>query len=184
VSSVVQPVVESLAATTGETAHLSLLAGNMLVPICVVQSQRANRVSLSPSETLPLHATASGIAFMAFSPDGFAAKALRGKLKAYTSHTLTSRDGILRQVDAARRIGYATAYQTLEDDVSGVAAPIFGQGGTANGAIAVATPSNRLTRELKALVIQAVMEAASDASHRLGVEPPADFVKLCLRAAA
>ena len=184
VSAIVLPVLETLAAATGETAHLSLFAGGALAPIGVVESPKASRVSLSAAETLPLHATASGIAFLAFAPDELISKLPKGGFKAYTEHTITGRDAIARMVEVARRSGFATADQSYEDEVYGIAAPTFGPGEMANGAIAVATPSHRMTRELRALIIRAVMDAAIEVSRKLGNEPPPTYLKLCLRRAA
>ncbi len=184
VSAIGRSVLESLSAATGETSHLSLLTGGALAPIADVESPKANRVSLSASETLPLHATASGIALLAFTPPPGVANLLQGKLKSFTPNTMTSREAVLAAIESARRVGYAIADQSYESEVYGIAAPIFGPGETAAGALAVATPCHRMTRELKALIIRAVMDAAVDLSRKLGQEPPASFLKLCMRRAA
>lgn len=184
VSAIVQPVLQRLADTTGETAHLSLFSGGALAPIGVSESPRANRVSLSASETLPLHATASGIAFLAFAPDDVVTKALRGRLPSFTDHTIISRDMVQQMIEQARRAGHAFADQSYELEVFGIAAPVFGPGEAASGAIAVATPSHRVTRDLRALIIRSVMDAAVEVSRKLGNEPPSSFIRLCQRRAA
>ena len=90
-TSIVQPVLEKLAAETGETAHASLLAGDSLSTIGIAVPQRATRVYIDPSQPLPLHATASGLACLAFGdPQWTAAMLGKGKLPRHTARTTTS----------------------------------------------------------------------------------------------
>ncbi|RUU56756.1 IclR family transcriptional regulator, partial [Mesorhizobium sp. M2C.T.Ca.TU.009.01.2.1] len=63
------PVVEALAAETGETVHLSEYSKRGLITVQVIESTKANRVSVQPGDVLPMHATASGIAFLAFTEE-------------------------------------------------------------------------------------------------------------------
>lgn len=180
----VQPLLELLSATTGETAHASLYSNGRLTTIGTVESKKGSRVSLRAAETLPMHATASGIAFLSYARDETVAGSLAGKLKAYTRHTCTNRDDLHRLIETARKAGFAIADQTYEDDVYGIAAPLFGSGGEAAGAVAVATPCHRLTRELRSLATRSAMEAAVELSRKLGNEPPVSYLRLCQRRAA
>jgi len=60
------PMIEALAAQTEETVHLSEYSRRGLLTVHVIESTKANRVSVPLGELLPMHATASGIAFLAF----------------------------------------------------------------------------------------------------------------------
>lgn len=64
--SVLQPFVDRLASQTSETAHASLAAEEALITIATAEPQRPTRVFVDPSELLPFHATASGLAYLAF----------------------------------------------------------------------------------------------------------------------
>ena len=182
--SVVNPVLEALSEATGETAHASLIVNDVLAAIGVVESRKSNRVSLRASEALPFHATASGIAFLAFALEVIVKKALTAALPAFTSRTLTSKETFRLLIARARKLGYAEADQSYEDEVFGLAAPFFGADGWAVGAVAVATPCHRLTRDVKASIVQAVVAASVDLSRKLGHEPPAGYLKLSRNIAA
>jgi IclR family acetate operon transcriptional repressor len=178
VTSILQPVLEDLTRETGETAHASLLAGDRLVTIGVADSPRAIRVSLEAGLVLPLHATASGIACLAWGGPDLLDRTTAGvaELQRFTDATETGLDRIRARIAEARRTGFAVGAQTFETDVFGIGAPLFSNAGTACGAIAVATPAHRMTDELARRIMDLVTQAAVIASRRMGAEPPAGFL--------
>lgn len=182
--SVVQAELWALQEATGETSHASMLAGRNLATIGYVPGNKAIHVTLEPGQLLPLHATASGLACMAFMQDGELRDVLARSLDSFTQSTPSDAVLVKRLVDKVRKSGFATADQTFESDVFGIAAPIFGPSGHARGAVAVATPAHRMTRDLKADTALHVMQAASRITRKLGAEPPASFLDLLRKAAA
>ncbi len=171
VASVIQPVLEKLAADTGETAHASVVAGNHLATVGIVESSRTTRVNIESGLRLPFHATASGIAFLAFSPDTFIARVLDGGLESFTDMTLTDADKLNGQIAAAREAGVGIIDQGFEMDVVGIAAPTFDWSGNAVGAVAVATPSSRMTDAVKDANSAAVIRAAVAITRGMGAKP-------------
>ena len=171
VTRVLTPILERLAEQTGETAHASLLSGRDLANIGVVEPARANRVHIEPGLVLPLHATASGIAVTAFLRPEQRERVLARKLAAVTGQTPTSRERLSELVDRVRTRGYSVADQTYEDEVYGLAMPIFGPDGFACGALAVATPASRVTEAHEAAIIAALAPAAREATLGLGGRP-------------
>ncbi len=172
VDAVVQPIVDRLAEETGETVHCSLVAGGAMATIALRESQRANRVSMERGEALPLHATASGNAYLAFAPPGVMDAALSKLLPAFTERTLIDLDRLRDAVAGIRKTGVAVSDQGYEAEVVGIAAPIFDSSGHSSGAIAVATPSSRMTADVQAGIADAVRHAAADITRALGVVPP------------
>lgn len=166
-ATVAQPVLEELAGLTGETAHCSLYTKDVLAVISSVESKKANRVSMRGSEILPLHATAAGIAFLAFAPEDVIRAAMKLQFTAFTSKTCKSANALQKLTANARKNGFAIVNKAFEEDVYGVAAPIFGSSQFAVGAIAVATPCHRLTKELEQLVTKSVTDSAHELSRRL-----------------
>jgi DNA-binding IclR family transcriptional regulator len=138
------PVAERLAARTGETVHLSEHCRRGLMSVHVVESARANRVSVPIGELLPLHATASGVAFLAFAAPRLREAALAAPLERYTAHTIADPARLSRYVEATRERGYSLGSQGFEDGVESVAAAILNGAGFAVGAIAVAAPRARV----------------------------------------
>lgn len=175
VTALLQPILEALAAETGETAHASLQAGPSLANVGVVESPRSSRVFVEPGLKLPLHATASGNAFLAFSDPAFVEHVLAQPLAAITPDTITDPAALRERLAIARRDGFAHVDQGFEAEVYGIAAPLFGPDGNPVGAIAVATPTHRMTGELSGKIARAVMAAAVTASRAMGGEPPQDY---------
>ncbi|MBZ9991884.1 IclR family transcriptional regulator [Mesorhizobium sp. BH1-1-5] len=137
------PVVDALAAETGETVHLSEYSRRGLITVHVVESPKANRVSVPPGEVLPMHATASGIAFLAFTEERIREAILAGPMPAFTPFTIGDANTLAEQVAAARARGHSIGSQGFEEGVMSVAAPVLGTDGYAIGAIAVAAPRVR-----------------------------------------
>lgn len=164
---VVQPTLRRLSDATGETAHFSLAWAGALATMDLIESERAHRVRLDKGETLPLHATASGIAYLAFAPPE-ALDALNAPLRAFTGKTVTDATKLRTQINTARREGWAVSRDGYEEGVFGLAAPIIGQDRFAIGAIAVAAPLSRVNSDIQRRICIAVVAAAQEISRAVG----------------
>lgn len=172
VTRVLTPILERLAESTGETAHASLMAGRRLATVGIAESARSNRVSLDPGQVLPLHATASGIAYAAFARPEVRDQLLAQTLTPATRTTPTDSAQLAALIDTAATRGYAVADQTFEAEVYGIAMPLFGADGFASGALAVASPISRVTDAHVAAVLAALTPAAREATLGLGGRIP------------
>ncbi len=182
--SVVRSELEMLAQVTGETCHASLLAGSKLATIGYVEGSRAIHVTLEPGQLLHLHATASGLACLAFMSDERQKTLLRQPMEQFTPTTPVKQEKVKSLIETVRRAGFAVADQTYESDVYGIAAPIFGADGFAQGAVAVATPAHRMTKDIRKQTASHVIDTSVRITRRLGFEPPASFLGLQQRSAA
>lgn len=164
------PFIRELAASTAETVHLSEAGLEALVTVHVEHPARANRVFLDIGQLLPLHSTASGIAYLA-GARGEAVKACLAKpLAAFTPHTLTDPAAIAAAIDAAKKRGYSIGRQGFEEGVVSVAAPILGADGFAIGTLAVAAPLARTPADVVEERGREVAEAARAIAARLNGE--------------
>jgi IclR family acetate operon transcriptional repressor len=170
-----QQALERLSAEIGETAHASLLSGPALATIGISESNRGSRVSLVAGEILPLHCTASGLAVLAHARPETVERVLREPLVRRTRRTLTDPDALRRCLEALRAVGYAEADQTHEDDVHGIAVPVFDVDGSVLGAVALATPAHRMTPDLRQRAISALFRESAKLAETLGGCPPASF---------
>jgi IclR family transcriptional regulator, acetate operon repressor len=181
VTSVFQVSLDALSLETGETAHGSLVSGRALATIGVSESNRGSRVSLVAGEILPMHSTASGLVFLAYSKPEVVDRVLGEPLTAKTSRTLTDA-GILRaRLQEIRLTGFAESDQTNEDDVYGIAVPVFGSDGVPAGTIAVATPAHRMTNDLRHQIISALLREAERLNFGTGGRPSPDYLKAASR---
>jgi DNA-binding IclR family transcriptional regulator len=161
------PVVEALAAETGETVHLSEHSKRGLISVHVIESAKANRVSVPLGEVLPMHATASGIAFLAFTEEHVRQDVLAGPMPPFTPFTIGNAVTLAEHVAAARARGHSVGSQGFEEGVMSVAAPILGAEGFAIGVIAVAAPRVRTQKADIERLGASVTAAAREISERL-----------------
>ena len=178
----VQPILQKLANATGETVHAALAAGNSLATVATARSKQSSGSTTAPGLKLPLHATASGIAYLAFAPPGTLDHILRARLERYTDMTTTDPDDVRRLVETAQSGGVGSVDRGFDENIVDLAAPLFDGLGHAQGAVAVITPISRMSlnvrREQSALLIQ----AALDCADVLKAKPPEQFLNLAAKA--
>lgn len=169
----VRSVLPALAEATGETAHVSILQGTSLVTLADHGSTRHGaRVVLSEAE-LPLHATASGMAVLAFADDDLRAHASR-RLERFTP-TTPDKVALDKALQDAVRNGFGRSDEGYELGVVGIAAPLFDESNSVAGAIAIASVSSRVTPALVALIECELIAAARRISHSWGGCVPASL---------
>lgn len=167
--SVLQPIIDRLADATGESAHACLASPAGLTTIAQAEPNRSTRVWVNPAQVLPFHATASGLAYLAFSDAGFVSEVLENiPPKRFTDETALTAETVQDRLVAIRDSGIAVSAGTFEPDVTGIAAPVFDWHKKAVGTVAVACIRSRLTPDLQAQIEQAVSAAARDATRALG----------------
>lgn len=174
VTAVYQPALEVLTEHTGETAHAALISGLALATIGICESNRGSRVSLVAGEILPFHSTASGIVALAYSREDLRGRILTAPMEKRTDHTITDAALLQTKIETAHDAGFAEADQTNEDDVYGIAVPVFDTEGLAVGTLAVATPAHRMTAVQRRTTIQALFEQAEKVTFDAGGKIPAN----------
>ncbi len=176
---VVMPIVEKLSEEVGELMHMSLFERDHLSPVCHADPRRHGiQVHFDEAELLPLHATSSGMAYLAFADGTLVRKVLSRKLKAYTKHTVTEPDQIRRQIENARASGFGLVAQGFDYDVTSQAVPVFGPDGNAIGAIAVAVPNVRFTTEKSLEIRKTLLRAFQQINHSIGGVVPSQYAQL------
>lgn len=167
-----QPLLDRLAHDSREFVRLAVVDGDSVVWVAQAQGATSG-LMYQPSlttNTVPLHATASGKAWLAtLEPERAVQNVLKqgtfARTDAYGPNVVRSIDGLLRELEATARRGYGLAVSEAEPGVTAVAAVIrSGSGSPASGTVSVAGPGVRLTdervRELAPLVRQTAKEIA------------------------
>ncbi|MFC3614100.1 IclR family transcriptional regulator [Lutimaribacter marinistellae] len=174
--SVSRDVLKDLCDLTGETSHLSILRGRELTSLIHEYSPRhATRVMMEDAEVLSLHATASGLAVLAYSDAEFVDEFLATPLVGHTKRTETNPEKLRQVLSNARANGVAESANAFELDVHSLAAPIFDAEQNPAGAIAVAAPASRMTPQKRDRIAEAVKEAALELTQKIGGFCPADY---------
>lgn len=161
------PILRRLAASCGETVHMSEYSAGRLSTIHAEESFRAHRVTVKVGTLLPLHASASGIAYLAFSPALLIDDYLSHPLERFTAHTIVETGPLRSLLAETRRLGYSVNRQGLENGMISVAAPILAPGKPPVGAVAIAAPLVRVDDRGIENLGSAVREAARAISAAL-----------------
>ncbi len=164
-----RPIVTELADALGELAHVSLLQGDMLSPVFHADPRcHGTQVHFDDSERLPLHATAGGLAVLAFANPAFVDVVLGQPLSANTSKTITDPDTLRHMIRTARQTGISQINSAFDEEVASQGAPLFGQSGAVIGALSVAVPVGRAKPETLCGISQKLQDAARAATFSLG----------------
>ena len=161
-----------LADRTGETAHASILEGNTLVTLADHSANRHAMQVVMHNSTIPLHATGSGLAVLAFA-DAALRESLLDELPKFTHNTMTRRSALMKELQRVRQSGFGIVNEGFEEGVSGIGVPLFDSSNHVAGAVAVASVSVRMNDELIKTIKHELVYASQSISHSWGGEIPA-----------
>ena len=171
----IRPVVRRLSEDVGELVHASLLQGDQLSPIFFADPRRHGvQVHFNLSELLPLHATSSGLAVLAFGPDALRDRILSGAMTPFTDATVTDPAALRGLIEEVRQSGLASLSNAFDPEVASQGTAIYGPGDWPVGALSVSVPSVRATPEHLATIRGPLIEAARDITRSLGGTYPPD----------
>ena len=165
----VAPIVKRLSREIGELVHVSMLHGDVLT--CLAHADinaHGTRVHFRETDPLPLHATASGIALLAYSEPGLLDHVLAEPLTRFTQYTFTEANQIREAINQTRSTGFSTMDRSYDEEVSSVAVPVFGKRDHPVGAVAVAVPISRMTGQLKKTIRTQLVHGGKEISRALG----------------
>lgn len=145
VGHVIEPLLERLSASLGETASFYVRQGEMRIALFRVEPARSIRAAVRPGQEYAIRQGASGKVLLAFSPEAGGTHA------------------------DVRRACFASSFGERDAETASVAAPVLGVGGQLLGALALSAPIARLAdpAALERARI-ALLAAARDATRALG----------------
>ncbi len=175
ITKIVAMHVDELATQISELVHASLLTEDGMSSFHHCDGGiSGTRVGFDASEILPLHATSSGIAMLAFGSVSLIDKLSGKKLPTFTDKTDTDPVSVRKTVLTTRDLGYSFLNQTYEDEVCSIALPFYCHSKIAAGVIAVATPRYRMTEDAQNHFLKHAMATARTVSSELGGQIPPD----------
>lgn len=154
------PFLNDLQLGTTETIHLTAPDGPELVLIERLDTPHPLRAFLPLGTRIPLHASATGLAFLAASTDTYIDDYLAGALPARTDHTVTDPDRLREVIATIRPRGYSVNDQGLSTGITALGAAITNARDEPIGAVSVSGPSSRMTPDKFDQLGAAVHEAA------------------------
>lgn len=162
-----RPVCRQLAADTGETVNIAVLSESSALYLDQVAGSSALQPHNWVGQHIPLHATSNGkVLLSGLDPERL--EEVLGDLRRFTGGTHTDRTALIAEVADVRATGYAVAVDELEEGLTAIAAPIRNAHGDVVASMSVSGPSFRLRDAKVDAVVQALLEASTEVSHRLG----------------
>ena len=139
-----RPILERVSAQTGETADLAVAGQHGVTYVGEVAPPSVLAVSWLARE-VPLHATSTGKAFLAWLPPEEAVALLEMPVRGFTDTTVTDPDRLLDELAETRARGYAHCAGELEPTLYGVSAPVLnGEGGRPLAVFSIWGPMDRV----------------------------------------
>jgi DNA-binding IclR family transcriptional regulator len=154
-------ILERVSEVTGEPADLAVAGHHGVTYVGEVAPPAVMAINWVARE-VPLHATSTGKAFLAWLPSDEARGMLDDPLPRFTDTTITALDVLMDELALIRERGYAECAGELEPALYGVSAPILNLDDRPLGVFSVWGPVSRVPvsrfAELGPLVVEAAAE--------------------------
>jgi DNA-binding IclR family transcriptional regulator len=156
-------VLQRLSDVTGETADLAVGRGGGMTYVDEVRPAVIVSVKWL-GQTVPLHATSTGKAFLAYLSANQVDWLLPETLERHTPSTIVDRDELAAELALTRERGFSTCRGELESRLHGVSAAVRDVDGRPMAVVSIWGPDSRVTEdrlsELGELAVAAAAEVA------------------------
>lgn len=151
------------------TGFLGVLRDRSVVYLATVQSEGPIAITHRPGSQTHLHSTAMGKALLAEMDDNDIRALLgAGPLPRLTPRTKVSLPQLMKEVETIRRTGYATSEEENRQGFFSAGVVVRGASGAAVAVVSGAVPTAMLKASDRATIIRQVIDAAQNASRKLG----------------
>jgi DNA-binding IclR family transcriptional regulator len=172
-----QPVMEQIAARSGETVLLQVLDTDRQRVVCIerVQQGAGLRLILEVGAVAPLHAGCSAKALLAFMPQEEIEAVIARGLPALTPHTITDPDHLRRELERIRRDDYAVSFEETDLGVAGISVPVRDHLDRVIASLSISGPLTRMNQSNINRYVELGRQGARQIAAELGHEPSASL---------
>jgi DNA-binding IclR family transcriptional regulator len=176
VRNVALPILRSITEACDETSILIVYDAtrHRVVFTDKIDCRQPVRYEPPMNVAIPAYAGASGKAILAFLPEAEIEKVIEMGLEPLTPRTITDPDRLRAELREIRRRGYAVSYSERIPEACGIGAPVFDVHGLV-AELHVSIPEYRFTEEVKAKVVELLLEGAKQASWLMGLPEEAGY---------
>lgn len=165
---VVQPFLQRVTAGTQEIAYVSVLDGDDIVYVARNGPNRSMNTGFVLGSRVQAQVTAAGMLMMALRDPQWLERWLAGhELKAYTSHSIASKDRLRLELERIRQQGWSVSEQQLELNYRGIAVALMDRHGELVGALSVTMPMGHESTEDAVRRVLAVLQETARAMRNL-----------------
>lgn len=165
-----EPVLNQVVSETGETAHLAILDGLDTIYVKKEVSTNLAQIATHVGRKNPSYAISSGKVLLAYSDPALVDAVIEKGLEKLTQHTITNPEQFRFILNKIRQQGYAVSREELTEGVNSIAAPIRDYRGNVVSSLNIVGPAKRMKPHKFQDYIRSVVNAAKDASERLGYD--------------
>lgn len=153
---------------TTETVHLAVPDGRFMLVLERLDTPHVLRAFLPLGSRLPMHASATGIAYLAAAPGTYVEDYVSVPLDAVTPQTVVDPALLRTMIAQTRERGYSLNEQGLSTGITSIGVAVVGPGGVPAGSISISGPSSRIVPGKYEEYGEAAVGAARDISRALG----------------
>ncbi|MFT5193624.1 MAG: DNA-binding IclR family transcriptional regulator [Candidatus Promineifilaceae bacterium] len=170
---IAHPILQELVNTTGERATLEIPvtgADGHTAMLVIDEIAGVHRLGINEfaGNHLPIYATSTGKALMAFLPKARIEKILAQPMAAFTSKTPVTKQALEKDLARVKKHQYALVQEELEEGLVAVGAPIFDSNGEVCAAICIAGPTIRMTADRLPSLTRYLQDSARLISESIG----------------
>ncbi len=165
---IAEPVMQELAAKTGEMVALTVYLQGEVVCIAKIDTRYSVRLALEVGARRPAHAGASSKILMAYLSEEEIQSIIRERgLAKLCTKTIVDPDQLRAELARIREQGFAESIEETDLGAWGIATPVFGRQGEVVAAIGVAGPIQRYSQELAQHFVELCQGACRQISGQL-----------------
>ena len=150
----VRPILQDLAARSGETVFLVVLDGlaQRVTYADIIDSANPVRYTVPTGTTRPLYVSAGGLMLLAYQDPAWTDAYIDStRLEPLTPRTITDPRQLRERLATIRREGFAISLGETVPGAAGLAAPIFNADGSVTAGLLIGAPLDRFDEELPEL---------------------------------
>jgi DNA-binding IclR family transcriptional regulator len=163
----VRPLLEQLAAKTGETVSFSIWDGAEAVSIAQVPGSNSVQAFSTPGHRNPAHGSASGKMLLAHMGEQAIAAYCAKPLRRFTERTITDPAILAKELARYRSRGYAINTGEFEIDVGAVSSAVFDRRSHLLGTVTATVPMYRFAAARRTRLAKIVRTCAAELSAKL-----------------
>lgn len=158
-------VLQELHRTTSETVSLTILDGDDVLYLDKIVAPRPVGFTTRVGSRIPAPLTASGRAMLAYEDD---ARGIVERVAKRRADGAIDVEAVLADLERSRSDGYVVGRGRTERGIVGIAAAVPGPRGKAVAGLTVSSPVQRLDDARQAMIIEAVLVAATQLGEAVG----------------
>jgi DNA-binding IclR family transcriptional regulator len=165
------PVLQRLAATSGETVLLIVPSETRTEAICIdrAETRTGLQLILEIGRHVPLHAGASSKVLLAYMTEPEIERVVARGLERIGPRTITDPVALRRDLAATCRRGYAWSVEETNEGVAGLAVPLLDRNGMVAAGLSIVGPRTRFTPQRVPALLALIREGAAEIARHSGL---------------